>query len=115
MTDEESFREKKPREPTRDAEPLFRTLFEFSPDAIIASDRKGSITEVNARVESMFRYERSELLGQSIEILVPERFRHAHPAHRNDYAASARVRPMGAGLELYGRRRTEVSSLPTLC
>jgi PAS domain S-box-containing protein len=88
-----------------ESEPLFRALFEFSPDAIIASDRKGSITEVNARVESMFGYARGELVGQSIEILVPERFRHAHPAHRNGYTSAARVRPMGAGLELYGRRR----------
>jgi PAS domain S-box-containing protein len=86
-------------------EPLFRTLFEFSPDAIIASDQKGAITELNARVETMFGYERGELLGQSIEILVPERFRHAHPAHRKGYTSAARVRPMGAGLELYGRRK----------
>jgi PAS domain S-box-containing protein len=93
------------REDMPESEPLFRTLFEFSPDAIIASDRKGSIAEVNARVESMFGYPRGELLGQSIEILVPERFRHAHPAHRNGYTSAARVRPMGAGLELYGRRK----------
>jgi PAS domain S-box-containing protein len=93
------------RESNRDGEPLFRTLFEFSPDAIIASDRKGSITEVNARVEAMFGYARVELVGQSVEILVPERFRHAHPAHRSEYTSAARVRPMGAGLELYGRRK----------
>ena len=93
------------RETIPESEPLFRTLFEFSPDAIIASDRKGSISEVNARVESMFGYARAELVGQSIEILVPERFRHAHPAHRNGYTSAARVRPMGAGLELYGRRK----------
>ncbi len=96
---------KNPRESMAENEPLFRTLFEFSPDAIIASDRKGSITEVNARVESMFGYARGELVGQSIEILVPERFRHVHPAHRVGYTSAARVRPMGAGLELYGRRK----------
>jgi PAS domain S-box-containing protein len=96
---------KNARESMPEGEPLFRTLFEFSPDAIIASDRKGSITEVNARVESVFGYARGELVGQSIEILVPERFRHAHPAHRNGYTSAARVRPMGAGLELYGRRK----------
>jgi PAS domain S-box-containing protein len=92
-------------EPEQTGEPLFRSLFEFSPDAIIASDRQGSITEVNARVAAMFGYARGELLGQSIEILVPERFRHAHPAHRHGYTSAARVRPMGAGLELYGRRK----------
>jgi len=93
------------RQAIPEGEPLYRTLFEFSPDAIIASDRNGSITEVNARVESMFGYARGELVRQSIEILVPERFRHAHPAHRNGYTSAARVRPMGAGLELYGRRK----------
>ena len=53
----------------------------------------------------MFGYQRGELVGQSIDILVPERFRHTHPARRKDYASAARVRPMGAGLELYGRRK----------
>jgi PAS domain S-box-containing protein len=96
---------KKFQGPGQNGEPLFRSLFEFSPDAIIASDRKGAITEVNARVESMFGYARGELVGQSVEILVPERFRTAHPGHRHGYTSAARVRPMGAGLELYGRRK----------
>ena len=96
---------KKAQEAIRRSEAQFRALFEFSPDAIIASDREGRITEVNARVESMFGYQRGELVGQSVDILVPERFRHTHPARRKDYASAARVRPMGAGLELYGRRK----------
>jgi PAS domain S-box-containing protein len=96
---------KKAEEAIRRSEAQFRALFEFSPDAIIASDRGGRITEVNARVESMFGYQRGELVGQSIDILVPERFLHTHPARRKDYASEARVRPMGAGLELYGRRK----------
>jgi PAS domain S-box-containing protein len=96
---------KKAQEAIRRSEQQFRALFEFSPDAIIASDQEGRISEVNARVESMFSYERCELVGQSIDILVPERFRHTHPARREDYASAARVRPMGAGLELYGRRK----------
>jgi formate hydrogenlyase transcriptional activator len=96
---------KKAQEAIHRSEAQFRALFEFSPDAIIASDREGRITEVNARVESMFGYKRGELTGQSIDILVPERFRHTHPARRKDYASAARVRPMGAGLELYGRRK----------
>jgi PAS domain S-box-containing protein len=87
------------------SEAQFRALFEFSPDAIIASDPQGHITELNARVESMFGYRRGELLGQSIDVLVPERFRHAHPTQRKEYHAAARVRPMGAGLQLYGRRK----------
>ena len=96
---------KRTQEALRRSEAQFRALFEFSPDAIIASDREGRITEVNARVESMFGYQRGELAGQSIDILVPERFRHTHPARRKEYASAARVRPMGAGLELYGRRK----------
>ena len=96
---------KKAQESIRRSEAQFRALFEFSPDAIIASDQEGRITEVNARVESMFGYQRGELVGQSVDILVPERFRHTHPARRKDYGSAARVRPMGAGLELYGRRK----------
>jgi formate hydrogenlyase transcriptional activator len=96
---------KRAEEAIRHSEAQFRALFEFSPDAIIASDRDGRITEINARVASMFGYQRDELLGQSIEILVPERFRHTHPGRRTEYATSARVRPMGAGLELFGRRK----------
>jgi len=92
-------------EALRRSEQQFHALFEFSPDAIIASDQRGCITEVNARVESMFGYQRGELLGQPIDSLVPERFRHTHPARRMEYASAARVRPMGAGLELYGRRK----------
>ena len=96
---------KRAEEAIRRSEAQFRALFEFSPDAIIASDSEGRITEVNARVGNMFGYQRGELLGQSIDNLVPERFRHTHPARRRDYASAAEVRPMGAGLELYGRRK----------
>ena len=96
---------KKAQEAIRRSEQQFRALFEFSPDAIIASDRDGHITETNPRVESMFGYERGELAGQSVDILVPERFRQSHPARRKEYGAAARVRPMGAGLELYGKRK----------
>jgi formate hydrogenlyase transcriptional activator len=96
---------KKAEEAIHRSEAQFRALFEFSPDAIIASDSEGRMTEVNARVETMFGYQRGELTGQSIDILVPERFRSTHPGRRKEYASAARVRPMGAGLELYGRRK----------
>lgn len=97
--------QKKAQEIVRHSERLFHTLFEFSPDAIVVCDQEGRISEINARVGSMFGYERAELMGQPIEILVPERFRHAHPGHRKNYGTDARVRPMGAGLELHGRRK----------
>ena len=89
----------------RESEQRFRSLFEFSPDAIIVSDQDGKIAEINEQVEKFFGYSRGELLGQSVEILVPERFRRAHPTHRKDYGAEPRTRPMGIGLELYGRRK----------
>ncbi len=85
-------------------EERLRALFEFSPDAIVVTC-EGKIGDVNARVEQVFGYKRSELLGQPIEILIPERFRSTHPKHRSEYAAHPRVRTMGVGLELYARRK----------
>jgi formate hydrogenlyase transcriptional activator len=96
---------KRTEEALRDSEQQLRALFEFSPDAIIASDQEGRIMQANAQVEKFFGYTRAELLGQSIDVLVPERFRRTHPAHRKEYSDRARVRSMGAGLELYGRRK----------
>ena len=84
---------------------LFEQLFEFSPDAIVVTDSDGRITNANVQVERFFGYTRAELLGQPIEVLVPERFRRTHPARRKEYTDQARVRPMGVGLELYGRRK----------
>ena len=88
-----------------EASGLFEKLFEFSPDAIVVTDREGKISEVNAQVEKFFGYDRSELLGKPIEILIPERFRQAHTGHRAGYSNQPRVRPMGGGVELFGRRK----------
>src|SRR5579864_415360 len=84
---------------------IFEKLFEASPDAIAVTDSQGRITSVNSQLERLFGYGREQLVGQPVEILVPDRFRNAHPGHRETYSSHATVRPMGAGLELYGRRR----------
>ncbi|HTR72070.1 MAG TPA: ATP-binding protein [Solirubrobacteraceae bacterium] len=80
-------------------------LLELAPDAIVGIGADGAITMANAQVQALFGYEREGLVGQSVEVLVPERFRGGHAGHREGYFADPRTRPMGAGLELYGRRR----------
>ena len=84
---------------------LFEELLESSPDAIIVTDLEGRITGANAHLEKLFGFYRSELLGQPVETLIPERFRSAHPAHRKTFHTEPRMRPMGVGVELYARRK----------
>jgi len=84
---------------------LFRGILEAAPDAMIIVGQDGRILIINAQTETLFGWKREELLGQSMEVLVPHRFRAHHPAKRDGYMASPKARPMGAGLDLYALRK----------
>ncbi len=89
----------------RQTEEKFHGLFESAPDAVILSDSGGQIVLVNAQTEKSFGYAREELIGQSIDMLVPERSRDQHQHHRASYTAAPQTRRMGVGLELFAQRK----------
>jgi PAS domain S-box-containing protein len=92
-------------EARRRGEERFGALLESAPDAVIIVDRDARIVLVNHQTEELFGFDRHELLGRPIETLLPERFHERHLAHRAGYIAHPETRPMGAGLELAGRRK----------
>jgi hypothetical protein len=84
---------------------LSAELLETLPDAIVAVDRDGTIVLVNSQAQELFGYDRDELVGQKVELLVPESYRGQHHHHRETFAETPKTRRMGADLDLYGRRR----------
>jgi PAS domain S-box-containing protein len=84
---------------------LSSDLLETLPDAIVAVDREGTIVQVNSQAQELFGYDRDELMGQKVEMLVPESYRREHHHHRENFAQAPKTRRMGAGLDLCGRRR----------
>ena len=84
---------------------LSADLLEALPDAAVAVDLDGTIVQVNSQTRELFGYQRDELIGQKIEMLVPERYRQQHHHHREVFAETPKTRRMGADLDLYGRRR----------
>lgn len=90
-----------------DSEAYFRQLLESAPDAMIIIDDHGKIAIVNAQAEEMFGYSRQNMLGQPVEMLLPDRLRDGHQSHRRSFAESPRLRPMGLGIDLLAKRQDD--------
>jgi PAS domain S-box-containing protein len=87
------------------AEETFRQVIECAPNGLVMVDQEGTVVLVNAQIEKQFGYTRDELLGQPVEMLVPERFRAHLPTYRDDFIAAPSARPMGSGRDLHGLRK----------
>src|SRR5688572_33230476 len=88
----------------RQSDEVYEKLLDTAPDAVIVVEESGRIVLANIQTERLFGYHRDQLIGQEVEVLVPERFRASHPAHRARFFAAPKVRPMGSGLDLFGRK-----------
>ena len=95
----------------KQAEKLFELATEASPSGTVLVDDQGRIKLVNAHIEQLFGYGRDELIGKGVEILIPGRFAHAHASDRANFFAVPESRAMGAGRELFARRK-EGSEFP---
>ncbi|MBA3481622.1 MAG: PAS domain S-box protein, partial [Pirellulales bacterium] len=87
------------------AEASFRRAVESAPNAMVMMDQQGFITLVNQQTENLFGYSRRELLGQPVELIVPSRFRDAHPGYRAQFFAEPAIQAMGGGRDLFGQRK----------
>jgi PAS domain S-box-containing protein len=88
-----------------ESQDIFKILFESAGEGLILVDKKGTMLMANPRMEEMFGYGKDELIGSSVDILVPDAFRHNHMAHRESYNNHPKKRSMGAGMDLTGRRK----------
>jgi PAS domain S-box-containing protein len=84
---------------------LLAAIIESAPDAMVIVGSDGRIALVNRQTEKLFGYTSADLLGRSVEMLVPDRFRDRHPLHRDAFFGDPKVRPMGTGFDLYGLRK----------
>jgi PAS domain S-box-containing protein len=96
---------KRAEEALRESESRFRALLESAAQGVLAVDETGRILLVNARTEELFGYSRDELIGQPLEVLVPEDLQASHAGHKRQYFANPRTRQMGAGLDLRGIKK----------
>src|SRR5262245_54660318 len=87
------------------AEARFRGLIEVAPDAIVTADGNGRVVKVHGQTGARVRDKRQEMLGQPVELLLPQRYHAEHVGHRQNYAHNPRIRPMGQNIDLFARRK----------